>query len=57
MHDLDVVSNRSMTDSLHWLAWNIPDESPGTGNSTRARTMDGMDAPCASGAIRHLRAR
>ncbi len=23
-HDLDVVSNRSMTDSLHWLAWNIP---------------------------------
>ena len=24
VHDLDVVSNRSMTDSLHWLAWNIP---------------------------------
>ncbi len=23
-HDLDVVSNRSMTDSLHWLAWDIP---------------------------------
>ena len=23
-HDVDVVSNRSMTDSLHWLAWNIP---------------------------------
>jgi len=24
LHDLDVVTNKSMTDSLHWLAWNIP---------------------------------
>ena len=23
-HDVDVVANKSMTDSLHWLAWNIP---------------------------------
>jgi Raf kinase inhibitor-like YbhB/YbcL family protein len=24
LHDLDVVTNKSLTDSLHWLAWNIP---------------------------------
>jgi len=24
LHDLDVVTNKTQTDSLHWLAWNIP---------------------------------
>ena len=24
LHDLDVVTNKTLTDSLHWLAWNIP---------------------------------
>jgi Raf kinase inhibitor-like YbhB/YbcL family protein len=24
MHDMDVVSNRGMTDGLHWIAFNIP---------------------------------
>jgi hypothetical protein len=24
LHDLDVVTNKTMADSLHWLAWNIP---------------------------------
>jgi len=24
LHDLDVVTNKTQADSLHWLAWNIP---------------------------------
>src|SRR5436190_18077418 len=24
LHDLDVVTNKTLTDSLHWLTWNIP---------------------------------
>jgi Raf kinase inhibitor-like YbhB/YbcL family protein len=24
LHDLDVVTNKTLADSLHWLAWNIP---------------------------------
>jgi Raf kinase inhibitor-like YbhB/YbcL family protein len=24
LHDMDVVTTKTLTDSLHWLAWNIP---------------------------------
>jgi len=29
LHDLDVVTAKTMADSLHWLAWNIPATATG----------------------------